>query len=62
MQGVLEGWKTSTQVFAVPEQWSEASSLQAPPCEAPVQCRVLDAKASLGQAVFDPSQFSATSH
>src|SRR5439155_492298 len=49
-QTVLLDLKTSTQVVAlVPVQWSAASSSQAPPCEAPVQCVVEGGRASGGQ-------------
>ena len=59
----LEGRKTSTQVVApVPVQWSAASSSQAAPCEAPVQCVVEGWKTSAGQAPELPVQLSATSH
>jgi len=54
--------KTSTQVFAVPEQWSLASSSHAPPCELPVQLVDDDANPSLGHVPFVPLQVSATSH
>src|SRR5437899_1704942 len=55
--------KTSTQTSAlVPVQWSAASSSQAPPCEAPVQCAVEGCKTSAGQAPELPVQLSATSH
>jgi hypothetical protein len=54
--------KASTQVSAVPEQWSLASSSQAPPWDAPVQLVVADAKLSAGQVPFVPVQLSATSH
>jgi hypothetical protein len=54
--------KASTQVSAVPEQRSFASSSQAPPCELPVQLVVADAKLSTGQVPLVPVQLSATSH
>jgi hypothetical protein len=54
------GWKTSTQVFAVPLQWSVPS--HAPPWEAPAQVVAADAKPSAGQVPDDPVQLSATSH
>ena len=54
--------KASTQVSAVPEQWSFASSSHAPPCELPVQLVVADAKLSAGQVPLVPVQLSATSH
>ena len=54
--------KVSTQVFAVPEQWSVASLSQAPPCELPVQLVEDDAKLSAGQAPLAPVHISATSH
>ena len=54
--------KASTQVSAVPEQWSFASSSQAPPCELPVQLVVADAKLSTGQVPLVPVQLSASSH
>ncbi len=59
---VLLDWKTSTQVFAVPEQWSAASSSHTPPCDVPVQLVADDLKTSAGQLPLDPVQFSATSH
>ena len=46
----------------MPEQWSAASSSQAPPCEAPVQRTVSAAKVSSGQPAPEPEQNSATSH
>ena len=52
----------STQVFAVPEQWSVASLSHAPPCELPVQLVEDDAKLSAGQAPLTPVHMSATSH
>src|SRR5438132_14424747 len=62
-QTVLLDLKTSTQTSAlVPVQWSAASSSQAPPCEAPVQCAVEGCKTSAGQAPELPVQVSATSH
>ena len=54
--------KVSTHVFAVPAQWSLASSSQAPPCELPVQLVADDAKLSAGQAPLAPVHISATSH
>jgi len=54
--------KLSTHVFAVPEQWSLASSSQAPPCELPVQLVEDEAKLSAGQAPLAPVHISATSH
>ena len=59
---VVAGSKTSTHVLAVPLQWSAASSSQAPPCELPVQCVLLEAKVSAGQVPEDPVHISATSH
>jgi len=56
------GAKTSTQLSAVPEQWSLASSSHAPPCELPVQLVDDEAKASAGQAPLTPVHISATSH
>ena len=58
----LDDWKTSTQVFAVPEQWSAASLSHAPPCEAPRQLVEDEAKTSAGQVPDVPVQVSATSH
>jgi len=52
----------STQVLAVPEQWSVASLSHAPPCELPVQLVEDDAKLSAGQAPLAPVHCSATSH
>jgi len=52
----------STQVFAVPEQWSVASLSHAPPWELPVQLVDVDAKLSAGQAPLAPVHISATSH
>src|SRR5437867_2013481 len=57
---VLEDLKVSTQVLAVPLQWSASS--QAPSWEVPVQLVVAEAKASAGQAPEVPVQLSATSH
>jgi hypothetical protein len=54
--------KTSTQLSAVREQWSFASSSQTSPCELPVQLVVADAKLSAGQAPLTPVHISATSH
>src|SRR5439155_10022086 len=54
--------KTSTQVLALPEQWSAASLSHAPPCEVPVQCVLLAAKALTGHAPEVPGHVSATSH
>jgi len=54
------GWKTSTHVFAVPLQWSDAS--QAPPVEVPVQVVAADAKTSAGHTPEEPVHVSATSH
>ena len=54
--------KTSTHVLAAPEQWSAASSSQAPPSDAPVQLVAADAKLSAGQAPLAPVHISATSH
>ena len=59
-QTVPEDLKVSTQVLAVPLQWSASS--QAPPCEVPVQVVVIEANASAGQAPEVPVQLSATSH
>ncbi len=61
-QTVVFGLKTSTHVFAVPEQWSPASLSHAPPCDVPVQLVDDDLKTSTGQLPLDPVQFSATSH
>src|SRR5439155_418587 len=61
-QTVLLDLKTSAQVSLVPVQWSAASSSQAPPCEAPVQCVVKGWKTSAGQPPETPVQLSATSH
>ena len=58
----VAGWKTSTQVLLLPVQWSLASTSHAPPCDVPVQCVVLDAKAFAGHAPEVPVQLSATSH
>ena len=54
------GWKTSTQVFAVPLQWSAAS--QAPPLDVPVQLVAAEANTSAGHAPVEPVHVSATSH
>jgi hypothetical protein len=54
------GLNWSTQVLAVPLQWSVAS--QAPPCDVPVQVVVLGSKLSAGHAPELPVQVSATSH
>jgi hypothetical protein len=59
---VEEDLKASTQLSAVPEQWSAESSSQASPCEAPVQAIVSALKASAGQLPEEPVQSSATSH
>ena len=56
----LLGWKTSTQVLAVPLQWSAAS--HAPPVEVPVQLVAADANTSAGQVPDAPVHVSATSH
>src|SRR5947199_91115 len=53
---------TSTQALLVPVQWSAASSSHTPPCDAPVQCVLLEAKASAGHVPEVPVQVSATSH
>src|SRR5438445_227710 len=58
----VAAWYSSTQVLLVPEQWSAASSSHAPPCDAPVQCMLLEAKASAGHVPEVPVQVSATSH
>ena len=55
-------WKASTQVLAVPRQWSLASLSQSPPCEPPVQVTVDDWNPSVGQVPLPPVQLSATSH
>src|SRR5438067_1529386 len=52
--------KASTQVLLVPVQRSAVSSSQAPPCDAPVQLVVLEAKPSAGQAPAVPVHVSAT--
>jgi len=54
--------KLSTHVFAVPEQWSVASSSHAPPWELPVQLVDEDAKLSAGHVPLAPVHCSATSH
>ena len=54
--------KESTQVSAVPEQWSLASSSQAPPRELPVQVVEDEAKLSAGHVPLAPVHISATSH
>jgi hypothetical protein len=59
---VLPDWKTSTQVLAVPEQWSAASLSQTPPCEVPVQGVDEEANPFAGHVALLPVQFSATSH
>jgi hypothetical protein len=56
----VPGWKTSTQVLAVPLQWSAAS--HAPPVEVPVQLVAADANTSAGQVPDAPVHVSATSH
>src|SRR5207302_5746715 len=61
-QAVLLVLETSAQVSLVPVQWSAASSSQAPPCEAPVQCVVKGWKTSAGQPPETPVQLSAMSH
>ena len=43
-------------------QWSAASLSHAPACEAPVQCALLEAKASGGHVADVPVHVSATSH
>ena len=53
---------TSTQTLLVPVQWSAASSSHTPPCDAPVHCVLLEAKASAGHVPEVPVQVSATSH
>src|SRR5213593_2537851 len=58
----VEDWKTSTHVLLVPVQWSAASLSHAPPCEAPMQLVVLEAKTSAGHVPDVPVQVSATSH
>jgi hypothetical protein len=58
-QVVVDGEKTSTHVFAVPEHLSCA--LHAPPFTVPVQFVEADAKPFTGQALLLPVQFSATS-
>ena len=58
----VAGAKTSTQLSAVPEQWSLASSSHAPPCELPMQLVDEDAKLSAGHAPLTPVHISATSH
>ncbi len=58
----VPGAKTSTQLSAVPEQWSLASSSHAPPCELPTQLVEDEAKSSAGQAPLTPVHCSATSH
>ncbi len=61
-QVTVSAAKASTHVSAVPEQWSFASSSQAPPWDAPVQLVVADAKLSTGQVPLVPVQLSASSH
>src|SRR5437660_1595335 len=58
----VAAWYPSTHVLVVPVQWSAASSSHAPPCDAPVQCVLLEAKASAGHVPEVPVQVSATSH
>ena len=50
------GWYSSTQLLEVPEQWSAASSSQAPPFELPVQGVVSGWNASAGQSGPEPVQ------
>jgi hypothetical protein len=57
---VVDDWKPSTQVLAVPLQESVPS--QGPPLEVPVQAVVAGWKASAGQAPEEPVQLSSTSH
>jgi hypothetical protein len=57
---VVDDWKPSTQVLAVPEQESVPS--QAPPFDVPVQAVVEGWKPSAGHALDEPEQLSATSH
>jgi hypothetical protein len=57
---VVEAWYSSTQLSAVPEQWSVAS--QTPPFEVPVQVVVVGSNASAGQEPLVPVQSSSTSH
>jgi hypothetical protein len=59
-QTVAADKKTSTQVFAVPRQWSVPSHV--PPCDVPVQPVAADAKTSVGHVALDPVQASAASH
>ena len=61
-QTVDADWKTSTHTLFEPVQWSAASSLHAPPCEAPVQLVDADWNTFAGHAPLDPVQVSATSH
>jgi hypothetical protein len=60
-QVVALDWNASTQVLAVPEQWSAASLSQGPPFDPPEQLVETGSNASVGQAPEDPVQDSATS-
>ncbi len=57
---VVDDWKPSTHVLAVPEQESVPS--HAPPFDVPTQVVVAGAKTSAGHAPDVPLQLSATSH
>ena len=57
---VVDDWKPSTQVLAVPLQESVPS--QGPPLDVPTQVVVAAAKPSAGPAPDVPLQLSATSH
>ena len=61
-QVTVEAWKTSTQVSALPLQWSAPSLSQAPPCELPVHDVAADLNTSAGHAPELPVQLSAASH
>src|SRR5437867_13188874 len=58
----VEDWKTSTHVLLVPVQWSAASLSHAPPCEAPMQLVVPDAKTSAGHVADVPVHGSEARH
>src|SRR5207245_4431679 len=60
-QVTLAALYASTQTLLVPVQWSAASLSQAPLCELPMQCALLEAKASAGHVPDVPVQLSATS-
>jgi hypothetical protein len=57
---VVDDWKPSTQVLAVPEQESVPS--QGLPFDVPWQAVVAGANPSAGHAPDEPVQLSATSH